>query len=164
MWEQIRSNRIKSAFLVLVAAAVLFALGYFLAEAFAPGGGLIGLGIAFVVWLLMALTAYYQGNKIFLAMAGARKIEKKDLPQLYNVVEEMTIASGLPKIPDVYVIDSRAPNAFATGRDPNNAAVAVTSGLLRACNRDELQGVIAHEIGHVQNRSCLWPAQWSAAS
>jgi len=155
MWEQIRSNRRKSVFLVILVAVVLLGFGYFLVEAFAPGAGLIGLGIAFAVWLIMTLVAYFEGNRIFLGIAGARKIAKQDLPQLYNVVEEMTIASGLPKMPDVYVIDSRALNAFATGRDPDNAAVAVTSGLLRLCNRDELQGVIAHEIGHIQNRDIL---------
>ena len=95
MWEQIRSNKMKSALLVVGVAACLFALGYFLAELFAPGMGLGGLAIAFVVWIALALISYFQGDKIFLAMAGARKVEKRDLPQLHNVVEEMTIASGL---------------------------------------------------------------------
>ena len=155
MWEQIRSNKMKSALLVEGVAACLFALGYFLAELVAPGMGLGGLAIAFVIWIALALISYFQGDKIFLAMAGARKVEKRDLPQLYNVVEEMTIASGLKKMPDIYVIDDRAPNAFATGRDPDRAAVAVTSGLLKLCDRDELQGVVAHEMGHIQNRDIL---------
>jgi len=155
MWEQIRSNKMKSAFLVVGVAAFLFALGYFLAELFAPGMGLAGLATAFVLWIVLTLVSYFGGDKIFLTMAGARKIEKQDLPQLYNVVEEMTIASGLKKMPDIYVIDDRAPNAFATGRNPDRAAVAVTSGLLKLCNRDELQGVVAHEIGHIQNRDIL---------
>lgn len=156
MWEQIRANKRKSVTIVILMAGVLFALGYLLAQALAPGAGLIGLLIAFVIWFFLTLTSYYQGDKIFLGMAGAGKIENKaDLPQLYNVVEEMTIASGLSKMPDIYIIDDQSPNAFATGRDPDHAAVAVTSGLMRMCNRDELQGVIAHEIGHIQNRDIL---------
>ncbi len=143
--------------MVLVAgmAAVLFAVGYSGAEAIEPGAGLIGLGGALVLWVLLLTISYYGGDNIFLSVAGARKIEKNDLPMLHNVVEEMTIASGLGKMPDVYVIDDAAPNAFATGRDPGHSAVAVTSGLLTMCTRDELQGVIAHEIGHIRNRDTL---------
>ena len=155
MWEQIRANKRKSAVLVVAVAAVLFGLGYFGAEAFVPGAGLVGLAVAFVIWLVLSTISYFGGDNIFLALAGARKIEKQDLPVLYNVVEEMTIASGLAKMPDVYVVDDPSPNAFATGRTPDRAAVAVTAGLLRACNRDELQGVVAHEIGHVKNRDTL---------
>jgi heat shock protein HtpX len=156
VFEQIAANKRRSAVLVVVMALLLFALGYFAGEAFAGGGGgYAGLAIAAIVWLVMTLVAYSQGDKVFLHLAGARKIEKADLPVLWNVVEEMTLASGLPKMPAVYVIDDPAPNAFATGRRPEDAAVAVTSGLLRICNRDELQGVIAHELGHVRNRDIL---------
>ncbi len=155
MWEQIRANRRRSFVLAVFMAAILVALGYFLAEYFAPGSGVAGILLACVVWVVMALAAYYGGDQVFLSMAKARRIQKRDLPRLYNIVEEMTIASGLGKMPAVYVIDDPAPNAFATGRDPQHAAVAVTSGLLRLCNRDELQGVIAHEIGHIRNRDIL---------
>lgn len=141
--------------LVVAVAAILFAIGYFGAEAVAPGAGLVGLAVAFIIWLVLSIVSYYQGDNIFLALAGAHKIEKKDVPVLYNVVEEMTIASGLGKMPAVYVVDDSAPNAFATGRNLDHAAVAVTSGLLRTCNRDELQGVLAHEIGHIKNRDTL---------
>ena len=89
-------------------------------------------------------------------VSRARKIEKKDHPTLFNVVEEMTIASGLPRVPDVYIIDDPSPNAFATGRDPQTSVVAVTSGLLEVLDRDELQGVVAHEIGHIRNRDILY--------
>jgi heat shock protein HtpX len=156
VWELIRANQRRAAVLVVVMAALLFLIGYALGEALAPGGGLGGLFVAFVVWLVLTLVSYFQGNQIFLSLAGARRIEKKDNPVLFNVVEEMTIASGLPKVPDVYVIDQAAPNAFATGRDPQHAAVAVTAGLLETLNRDELQGVIAHELGHVANRDVLY--------
>jgi heat shock protein HtpX len=156
MWEQIRSNQRKSAILVVVMALLLFAIGYVVGEAAMPEGGIFGLLIAFAVWVLLSVISYYAGGSIMLAVSGARKIEKADLPRLYDVVEEMKIASGLPKMPDIYIIDDPAPNAFATGRDPYHAAVAVTSGLLNICNRDELQGVIAHEMSHVRNRDVLF--------
>jgi heat shock protein HtpX len=156
MWELVRANQRRSATLVVVMAGLLFFLGYALGETLAPGGGLGGLLIAFLVWIGLTLVSYFQGNAIFLAVAGAHRIEKKDNPVLFNVVEEMTIASGLPKVPDVYIIDQAAPNAFATGRDPQHAAVAVTAGLLETLDRDELQGVIAHELGHVANRDVLY--------
>jgi len=156
MWEQIASNKRKSVLMVITMAILLAAVGYVGGEAWiGRGGGYYGLFAAGIIWLVMSLFAYFSGDQLYLHMAGARKIKKEDLPVLYNVVEEMTIASGLPKMPDIYVIDDPAPNAFATGRKPENAAVAVTAGLLRICNRDELQGVIAHEIGHVRNRDIL---------
>ena len=156
MWELVRANQRRAATLVVAMAALLFLVGYALGEALAPGAGLGGLFVAFVVWVGLTLVSYYQGDTVFLALSRARRIEKKDNPQLYNVVEEMTIAAGLPKVPDVYVIDDAAPNAFATGRDPQHAAVAVTAGLLETLRRDELQGVIAHELGHVKNRDVLY--------
>jgi heat shock protein HtpX len=155
MWEQIAANRRQSAFLVVIMAAVLGVLGWALGESQVEGGGLFGIGLAAIVWLILTLVAWFQGDSIYLAMSGARKVSKADLPVLYDVVEEMTIASGLPKMPDIYVIDDAAPNAFATGRKPETASVAVTSGLLKVLNRDELQGVVAHELGHIRNRDIL---------
>ncbi|MCP4291229.1 MAG: M48 family metallopeptidase [bacterium] len=153
MWEQIAANKRKSVFLVIGMALLLGVLGYFLGEYFiGPGDGIFGVALATVIWLVMTLVAYFQGDSIYLGIAKAKKIEKGDLPVLFNVVEEMTLASGLAKMPDVYIIDDPAPNAFATGRTPETAAVAVTSGLLKTLNRDELQGVIAHELAHVRNR------------
>lgn len=156
MWEQIAANKRKSVFLVILMALLLGILGYFLAEYFlGQGQGLVGLFLAGIIWLVMTLVAYFQGDRIYLGLAGARRVGKEDLPVLHNVVEEMTLAAGLPKMPDVYVIDDPSPNAFATGRKTETAAVAVTSGLLKTLNRDELQGVIAHEIAHVRNRDVL---------
>lgn len=153
MWEQIAANRRKSTLLVIGMALLLVVLGYFLAEYFlGQGYGLAGVALAAVIWLVMTLVAWFKGDRIYLTMAKAKKIEKADLPVLFNVVEEMTLAAGLSKMPDVYVIDDPASNAFATGRTPETAAVAVTSGLLKNLNRDELQGVIAHELAHVRNR------------
>ena len=140
--------------LVAALALVLLLLGYFLGEAFL-GSGLFGLIIALVIWAVMNLIAYFQGGALILSLSRARKIGPDDYPRLWNVVEEMKIASGLEKMPDVYIIDDPATNAFATGRDPKHAAVTVTSGLLQKMNRDELQGVVAHEMSHIQNRDVL---------
>lgn len=154
MWEQIRTNRIRSVVLVTAMAVVLMLIGYFIGMAFFENaiGGLI---VAFVVWGIMSLIAFFQGDSILLSLSRARKIKREDYPRLYNVVEEMQIASGLEKMPDVYIIDDPALNAFATGRDPNKAAVAITSGLLQKLNRDELQGVIGHEMAHIKNRDVM---------
>lgn len=156
MWEAIRANQRRSAVLVVVMAALLFAVGYALGELLAPGAGRFGLVAAFVVWAVLALVAYFAGDQVFLTLSRARRIGKQDHPVLWNVVEEMCIAAGLARMPAVYIIDDAAPNAFATGRSPEAAAVAVTAGLLESMDRDELQGVIAHELGHVSNRDVLY--------
>ncbi len=151
MWEQIHSNQRRSAILVIGMGLLLLVLGYVLGLYFmgSTTGGMI---IALAVWGIMSLVALFQGDNILLALSRAKKIERDDLPQLYNVVEEMKIAAGLEYMPDIYIIDDPAPNAFATGRNPRKAAVAVTSGLLQILNRDELQGVIGHEISHIKHR------------
>jgi heat shock protein HtpX len=127
-----------------------FLIGYYFVD-----NAIVGLVIALVVWGIMSLVAYFQGDSILLGLSRAKKIKRDDNPRLYNIVEEMKIASGLPKMPDIYIIDDPALNAFATGRDPNKAAIAVTSGLLAQLNRDELQGVIGHEMAHIKNRDVL---------
>jgi heat shock protein HtpX len=151
IWEQIRSNQRRSTVLVVLMGLVLLALGFFVGEVFFASA-IAGLIIALIIWGIMVLVALTQGDAILLGISGARKIEKKDHPRLFDVVEEMKIASGLEKMPDVYIIDDPALNAFATGRDAQHASVAITSGLLQKLSRDELQGVIAHEIGHIRNR------------
>jgi len=134
----------------LLLVAVGYALGlYFLGS---PEGGV---AIALVVLFIMNLVALSQGDNIMLSLSHAKKVTNESYPRLYNIVEEMSIASGLPVVPAVYVIDDPAPNAFATGKNPKRAAVAVTTGLLQQLNRDELQGVIAHEIGHISNRDTV---------
>ena len=155
MWEQIRSNQRRAGVLVVLMAGLLFLIGYVVGAAFA-GSGLAGLVVAFVIWLVLTLVSFSSGDQVFLSLSRARKIKREDHPALHNVVEEMIIASGLPKIPDIYIIDDDAPNAFATGRNPERASVAVTTGLLKTLTRDELQGVIAHELGHVKNRDILY--------
>ncbi|MBN1269487.1 MAG: M48 family metallopeptidase [Kiritimatiellae bacterium] len=158
MWEMIQSNRRKSAMLIVLLAAVLMFLGYAIGFWWSPegGGGIFGVVIAMVVWLVMILTSLGAGENILLATAGAREVTKDQAPQLYNIVEEMKIASGLPAMPRVFIMESPAPNAFAVGLKPERAAVAVTTGLLARLNRDELQGVIAHELGHINNRDTLF--------
>lgn len=154
MWEQIRNNRIRSAILTTAMGILLLVLGYFLGLYFFESGT-GGLVMALIIWIVMSLFAYFKGDSVFLALSRARKISRDDHPRLYNIVEEMKIASGLENMPAIYIIDDPALNAFATGRDHTKAAVAITSGLLQKCNRDELQGIIGHEIAHIKNRDVL---------
>jgi heat shock protein HtpX len=126
-----------------------FAVGYY----FHPAGkGIDGIIIALLIWIVLSLISYFRGAKILLSASHAKKVTQDVHPQLFNIVEEMTIAAGLPKMPEIYIINEEAPNAFAAGRDPKHAVVAVTAGLLTRLNRDELQGVIAHEMAHIYNR------------
>ena len=118
--------------------------------------GPLGAMVAFVIWFIQMLFAYYSGGQMLLSVSNAIKIEKADHPQLYNIVEEMRIASRLPAMPEIYVIDDPSMNAFATGRSPEHSAVAVTRGLLNTMNRDQIQGVIAHEISHITHRDTLY--------
>jgi len=154
VWEQIRSNQIRSVVLTIGMGALLILIGYFLGLYFFDNA-IAGLVIAILVWTVLSLVGYFRGDSILLRMSRAKKIKRDDHPRLYNIVEEMKIASGLEKMPNIYIIDDPALNAFATGRDPNRSSVAITSGLLQKLNRDELQGVIAHEISHVKNRDVM---------
>jgi len=115
-------------------------------------GGMYGALLAAIVWGLMTSCALFAGDAILLRSATAHEISKQDAPRLWNTVEEMTIAAGLPAMPRVYIIDDDRPNAFAVGRNPKRAAVAVSAGMLKRLTRDELQGVVAHEIGHIHNQ------------
>ncbi|MBC8274738.1 MAG: M48 family metalloprotease [Chloroflexi bacterium] len=160
MWEQIRSNQTGSAILVVWMGALLLLVGYFLGLYFFDSG-IGGLIFALILWVIMSLVAYFQGDSILLAMSRARKISHDDHPRLYNIAEEMKIASGLEAMPSIYIIDDPAMNAFATGRDPKKASVTVTSGLLQKLNRDELQGVVGHEMAHIKNRDVLLMAMCS---
>ncbi|MFC2017834.1 M48 family metallopeptidase [Chloroflexota bacterium] len=154
MWQQIRSNQIRSVILVTALGMVLLAIGFVMGVAFL-GSWVGGIILALVIWIVLNMVALFGGDGILLSMSHAKKISKKDHPRLYNVVEEMKIASGLEYMPEIYIIDDPALNAFATGRNPKKAAVAITSGLLQKLNRDELQGVIAHEMAHIKNRDVL---------
>ncbi len=153
MYEQIRRNRRASWLLMGLVVALLATLGFVIGVAWwgdvAGGVGLLGVfGVAAIVW---SLIGYYSGDKMALAVSGARQVSHAEEPQLFNVVEEMSIAAGMPNPPAVYVIDDPAPNAFATGRDPRHSSIAVTRGLMERLDREELQGVVAHEMSHIRN-------------
>lgn len=151
--DLIRANKRNSFLLIIVIAILLLVVGYAIGAAY--GFGIGGLGIAGIIVIVMSLVSYFSGGKIILSISKAKEIEKKDNPQLWNVVEEMCIAGGVP-LPRIYIIDDSAPNAFATGRNPENGVVAITTGLLEKLNRDELQGVMAHEISHIRNYDILF--------
>jgi heat shock protein HtpX len=153
MFNEIAANKRNSFFLTIVVTAVLLVLGYALGRYW--GTGYAGVVIAFLLALGMSLGAYFGGDKMVLAVSRAKRIQKRDHPQLFNVIEELSLAGGLP-MPAIYIIDDTAPNAFATGRDPAHASVAITTGLLQKLGRDELQGVMAHELSHVGNRDILY--------
>lgn len=150
--ERISRNKRNSLFLIVIFLAFVAVFGYVIGWAWIgdPVGAIFGLVLAFIVGIVSGLATYYSGDRMVLAASWAKEITHDDAPVLFNVVEEMAIAAGLP-MPRVYIIEDSAPNAFATGRDPEHASVAVTSGLLEKLNRDELQGVIAHEMSHVGN-------------
>jgi heat shock protein HtpX len=135
--------------LVLALAGIALASPEFIEDLDIGRAVLVG-GIAGGISLLYVLFAFYAGGDVILTISGARPLEKKDDPQLYNVVEEIAIAAGIP-CPKIYLIPDSAPNAFATGRDPKHAVVAITTGLRSKLTRDELQGVMAHEIAHIRN-------------
>ena len=157
MWELISSNKRKSLVLFISLGVVLILLGFVIGSAYLPeNGGYVGVFFALILWGILTMVSYFSGSKILLAVSGAKEITQDVHPQLFNVVEEMKIASGWKYMPKIYIINSDAPNAFATGIKPENTAIAVTAGLLGRLNRDELQGVIAHEMSHIVNRDILF--------
>lgn len=151
-YDQISANRRNSFLLALVVVLLLGALGFSIGYALTgSGGGAVGTTtIAVIVGLVMALGSYFAGDRLVLAVSGAKEVDEVSAPQLTNVVREMSLAANVP-MPKVYLIDDSAPNAFATGRDPKHASVAVTTGLIEKLDREELQGVIGHELSHVRN-------------
>jgi heat shock protein HtpX len=151
-YDQEATNRRESVVLVVAVLIVLAALGFAIGygtSGYAQGGIVVTLG-ALALGALLTVGSYFGGDQLVLATSGAKEVDAQSAPQLMNVVQEMAIAAGVP-MPKVYVIDDTAPNAFATGRDPNHASVAVTSGLLQKLDREELQGVLGHELSHVRN-------------
>ena len=151
-YAQASANRRNSFLLVLLVVVLLGSLGFFIGFAWSgeTAGGIGGLGILGLVAIAMAVASYYGGDRLVLGASGAREVTEADQPELVHVVSEIALAAGVPT-PRVFLIDDSAPNAFATGRDPHHASVAVTTGLLDKLDREELQGVIAHELSHVRN-------------
>jgi heat shock protein HtpX len=148
MYEQISRNKWKSAALVVFFMAFIFVLVWFFE--YVTGWGKGGLVIALAIAMGTAAVGYYSSDKIVLGISKARPVTKDEFPYLYNVVEGLALAAGLPA-PKCYVIDDTAPNAFAAGRKPETAVICVTTGILEKLNRVELEGVIAHEMSHIKN-------------
>jgi len=148
MYKQIDSNKRKSAILIVGFILFIAFLGWLFGEILA--GGYFGLGLAAILAILFALIGYYSSDKIVLTLSRAHQIDKEQAPEVYNLVENLCITAGLP-MPKIYIILDPSPNAFATGRNPEHASIALTSGLIQKLNRTELEGVIAHELSHVKN-------------
>ncbi|MBI2551277.1 M48 family metalloprotease [Candidatus Uhrbacteria bacterium] len=147
-YSEISTNKRTTFLLITVFVVIFVALGWVFGAWYGdPGFGIV---LATVISSVGALVSYYQGDKIALLSSGAREIQKSDLPELYNIVENLSIATGL-QTPKIYVIQDPSPNAFATGRDPAHASIAVTTGLVQLMDRQELEGVLAHELSHVKN-------------
>jgi heat shock protein HtpX len=152
LYEQIAANKRKTALLIFFFVALLFLVG--LAFDFLLRGGVVGLVFVAIIVIVGSVISYYNSDKVALAMSHAKPADPQEYARYHNLVEGLCIASGLPK-PRLYVIDDPAPNAFATGRNPKHAAVAVTTGLLEKMNRVELEGVLAHELSHIRNYDVL---------
>ncbi|HVM29761.1 MAG TPA: M48 family metallopeptidase [Candidatus Limnocylindrales bacterium] len=150
--SQIAANRRRSLLLIASVFVLLAVLGLVIGYAATgvPEGGYLAVGIAVAVAAMMTSVSWFAGDSIVLAASQARQVSEHTHPQLMNVVRELSIAANIPP-PQVYLIEDSAPNAFATGRDPQRASIAVTTGLLDKLDREELQGVIGHELSHVRN-------------
>lgn len=147
MYSQVAANKRKTILLIIVFIILIGALGWVFAQVQGTPYIFIGVLIFAVVY---SFIGYYASPKIALALSGAKPVSKKDAPKLYRTVENLSITAGLP-MPKIYIINDPAPNAFATGRDPRNAAVAATTGILELLDDQELEGVMAHELSHVGN-------------
>jgi heat shock protein HtpX len=137
----------RTAILLAALTALFMGVGYLI-------GGQAGMVVALLVAAAMNLFAYWNSDKMVLSMYGARAVDERSAPELYGLVRQLAGAAGIP-MPRVYVMENPQPNAFATGRNPEHGAVAVTTGLLNTVNREELAGVLAHELGHIKNRDTL---------
>lgn len=151
LYTQAESNNRKTWFLITIFLIFIIALGWLFSYLL---DNYIFLIVAVIIAILQSFLSYWHSDKIILAMTHAKPIEKKDNPELYRIVENLSIAAGLP-LPKIYIIEERQPNAFATGRDQNHSVVAVTRGLLEKLDRVELEGVIAHELSHIGNKDML---------
>jgi heat shock protein HtpX len=148
MYSQITSNKRRSGVLIVIFIAFVAGLGYLIDQYYDAGGSIMVIALLYAG--ITAIVSYYAGDKVALMSAGARQINKDDAPELYRTVENLCIADGIPT-PKIYVIDDPAPNAFATGRKPELASIAFTTGLLERLDKTELEGVAAHELSHVKN-------------
>jgi len=148
MYSQIDSNKRRTWLLMVVFIVFVLVVGWLLGQW--QGSGYSGLIFAAIIALIMTLFSYFQGDKVALATSGAKPIGKEDNPYVYRLVENLCITAGLP-MPKIYIINDPAPNAFATGRDPEHASIALTTGIIQQLENEELEGVIAHELSHIKN-------------
>ena len=148
MYKQIDSNKQRTVMLMIIFSVFVIVIGYFLSQYTQLGYSAIVLAI--IVSLFMSLISYYQGDKVALTSTGAKPLDKEANLEIYRLVENLCITAGLPT-PKVYIINDPAPNAFATGRDPQHASIALTTGLIEKLTRPEIEGVIAHELSHIKN-------------
>lgn len=148
MFDEVVKNNIRTFFLIGFFFVLILVIGYVLGLVL--GSSFTGLLIAGVVSFVYFLISYTKGDKMILSMSGAKEVKQSEYPHLFHTIEGIAVAAGLPK-PKAYVINDTALNAFATGRNPQNASITVTTGLLKKLNRQELEGVIAHEMGHIKN-------------
>lgn len=148
-FDEVRNNNIKSFVLILIFMLMVAGFGYIVGLLW--GDILLGIIVTVVIGAIYSLFAYFGGKKMVMSLAGAKPVTKREYPHLYHTVEGLSLAAGIPT-PKCYVIQSKSLNAFATGRNLDDSAVAVTTGLLEKLNREELEGVMAHEIAHVKNR------------
>lgn len=148
MYSEIARNKRKTFYIMFVFVLLVSALGWIASLYFVGSSSLMP--FILIGSLIYVVASYYSGSKVALAVNGAKRIEKADNPRLYRMVENLAITEGMP-MPEVYVMDDPALNAFATGRDPKHSAVCATTGILEALNDNELEGVMAHELGHIKN-------------
>ncbi|HLS36408.1 MAG TPA: zinc metalloprotease HtpX [Bacillota bacterium] len=149
LYQQIESNKRKTIMLILLFCLLIVGVG--IAVSYLTSGDIVtGIIMTLVILAIYVPTTYMSASKQVLSMSGARKVSRSEYPQLHRIVEEVIAGTRLPK-PDVYVVNDPVPNAFATGINPDKAAVAFTTGLLEQLNREELEGVAAHEVAHIQN-------------
>lgn len=148
LYDAISANNRNSVVLIIAFIIIALGLSYFLGYVF--GNSVVGLIFGIIFIIIMTLIGYYSGDSLILSMHHAKEVGKKDDPYLVNTVEGLAIAAGIPT-PKIYIIEENSPNAFATGRDPKRASVTVTTGLRNSLNRQELEGVIAHEMSHIKN-------------
>jgi heat shock protein HtpX len=151
IYEAVAANRWRTVVLIGVFSALVALIAYAVGEAMAPGAGVAALPFGLGVSAVSAAGSYLAGDRVVLGMSQARELREGEEPQLRNVIDALAIGLGIPA-PKLYLIDDTAPNAFATGRDPQHASIAVTRGLLDKLDRTELEGVMAHEMSHVANR------------
>lgn len=148
MFEEVRKNKIKSVFLIIIFMIIIASLGALIG--FVYGNVYFGLIMASIITMTYITFSYFSGDRLILAVSNAHEVSKKEFPYLYHTIEALAISAGIPT-PKAYVIEDSALNAFATGRNPEHSSITVTTGLLKKMNRQELEGVIAHEMSHIKN-------------